>query len=46
VDIAAPGGARKFNIPRYDGGNADILFGGWGTLGALDPSGVEDQAIS
>ena len=39
VDIAAPGGARKFNIPRYDIGDADILYGGWGTLGALDPSG-------
>jgi subtilisin family serine protease len=39
VDIAAPGGARKFNIPRYDGGPGDILYGGWGTLGALDPSG-------
>src|SRR5262249_28309113 len=39
VDIAAPGGARKFNIPRIDGGPADILYGGWGILGALDPSG-------
>ena len=39
IDIAAPGGARKFNIPRYDIGDADILYGGWGTLGALDPSG-------
>ncbi|HXD07267.1 MAG TPA: S8 family serine peptidase [Burkholderiaceae bacterium] len=39
VDIAAPGGARKFNIPRYDVGDADILYGGWGSLGALDPSG-------
>lgn len=39
IDIAAPGGARKFNIPRYDVGNADILYGGWGTLGALDASG-------
>jgi len=38
IDIAAPGGARKFNIPRYDVGNADILYGGWGSLGALDPS--------
>jgi subtilisin family serine protease len=38
VDIAAPGGARKFNIPRYDVGNGDILYGGWGNLGALDPS--------
>lgn len=39
IDIAAPGGARKFNIPRYDVGALDILYGGWGTLGALDPSG-------
>jgi subtilisin family serine protease len=39
VDITAPGGARKFNIPRYDAGNGDILYGGWGSLGALDPSG-------
>lgn len=39
VDISAPGGARKFNIPRYDGGPGDILYGGWGILGALDPSG-------
>jgi subtilisin family serine protease len=39
IDIAAPGGARKFNIPRTDIGNADILYGGWGTLGALDASG-------
>jgi subtilisin family serine protease len=38
IDIAAPGGARKFNIPRYDVGDADILYGGWGSLGALDPS--------
>jgi len=39
VDIAAPGGARKFNIPRYDVGAKDILYGGWGSLGALDASG-------
>jgi subtilisin family serine protease len=39
VDISAPGGARKFNIPRYDVGSADILYGGWGSLGALDASG-------
>lgn len=39
IDVAAPGGARKFNIPRYDVGAADILYGGWGTLGALDASG-------
>jgi hypothetical protein len=39
VDITAPGGARKFNIPRYDGGPGDILYGGWGTLGALTANG-------
>jgi len=39
IDIAAPGGARKLGLPRYDGGSADILYGGWGTLGALDASG-------
>lgn len=39
VDITAPGGARKYNVPRYDIGNADILYGGWGTLGGTDPSG-------
>jgi subtilisin family serine protease len=39
IDIAAPGGARKFNIPRYDVGALDSLYGGWGSLGALDASG-------
>jgi len=39
IDIAAPGGARKLGIPRYDGGPADILYGGWGTLGALTANG-------
>ena len=39
VDITAPGGARKFNIPRYDGGAGDILADGWGTLGPVDASG-------
>ncbi len=39
VDIAAPGGARKFNIPRTDGGAGDILYGGCGTLGALTANG-------
>jgi subtilase family protein len=35
VDIAAPGGARKYNIPLYDGGAGDFLYGGWGSFGAL-----------
>ncbi len=48
VDVAAPGGARKFNVPRYDGGTGDILYGGWGSLGALDPSGeiCKDPSLS
>ena len=40
VDLAAPGGARSYNIPRYDGGAGDVLYGGWGSFGALDPSGA------
>jgi lantibiotic leader peptide-processing serine protease len=40
VDLAAPGGARRFNLPFYDGGRGDILYGGWGSLGALDASGL------
>lgn len=39
VDVAAPGGARKFNIPRTDGGSGDFLRDGWGTFGGLDASG-------
>lgn len=39
IDITAPGGARKLGLPRYDGGSADILYGGWGTLGALTANG-------
>jgi subtilisin family serine protease len=35
VDLAAPGGARRFNLPGWDGGDGDILYGGWGSLGAL-----------
>lgn len=47
IDITAPGGARKFNIPRSDGGPGDILFGGWGTVGALVAHGeiCEDPAL-
>jgi len=39
IDIAAPGGARKMGIPRYDVGNEDVLYGGWGELGALTANG-------
>jgi subtilisin family serine protease len=39
VDIAAPGGARKVGVPRYDAGPQDVLYGGWGELGALTQNG-------
>jgi subtilisin family serine protease len=39
VDLAAPGGARRFNLPGWDGGDGNFLYGGWGSLGALDASG-------
>jgi lantibiotic leader peptide-processing serine protease len=40
VDLAAPGGARRFNLPFWDGGAGDILYGGFGSLGALSASGL------
>ncbi len=40
VDLAAPGGARRFNLPGWDGGDGNILYGGWGSLGALAENGV------
>jgi subtilisin family serine protease len=40
VDLAAPGGARRFNLPGWDGGDGNILYGGWGTLGALADNGL------
>jgi subtilase family protein len=40
VDLAAPGGARRFNLPGWDGGDGNILYGGWGSLGALDANGL------
>ena len=40
VDLAAPGGARKYEIPGYDGGEGDVLFGGWGSFGALAEHGL------
>jgi lantibiotic leader peptide-processing serine protease len=36
IDLAAPGGARKFNIPLFDGGAEDVLAGGYGTFSAVD----------
>jgi subtilisin family serine protease len=40
VDVAAPGGARRFNLPGWDGGDGNILYGGWGALGALVENGT------
>src|SRR2546425_4948385 len=40
VDLAAPGGARRYEIPLYDGGDGDLLYGGWGSFGALDDKGL------
>ena len=40
IDLAAPGGARRYEVPGYDGGAGDILYGGWGSLGALSRNGL------
>ncbi len=40
VDLAAPGGARRYEVPFWDGGDGDILYGGWGSLGALTNRGL------
>jgi subtilisin family serine protease len=40
VDLAAPGGARRYQIPGYDGGAGDVLSGGWGSFGALAAEGL------
>ncbi len=40
VDLAAPGGARRFNLPGWDGGDGNVLYGGWGSLGALAENGL------
>ena len=48
IDIAAPGGARKLGIPRYDAGPQDVLYGGYGELGALTQNGeiCQDPALA
>ena len=40
IDLAAPGGARAYEIPAYDGGPGDVLAGGWGSFGALAKDGL------
>jgi lantibiotic leader peptide-processing serine protease len=35
VDVSAPGGARKYGVPKFDTKpGTDVLYGGWGELGA------------
>jgi subtilisin family serine protease len=40
IDLAAPGGARRYQVPGYDGGAGDVLYGGWGSFGALSRNGL------
>ena len=40
IDLSAPGGARAYEIPAYDGGPGDVLAGGWGSFGALAKDGL------
>jgi subtilisin family serine protease len=40
IDLAAPGGARRYEIPGYDGGEGNVLAGGWGSFGALAAKGL------
>src|SRR3954468_17015333 len=40
VDISAPGGARAYEVPAWDGGPGDVLAGTWGSFGALAKQGL------
>jgi len=40
VDVSAPGGARKYGVPKFDTRpGTDVLYGGWGQLGATVKNG-------
>ena len=40
VDISAPGGGRKYGVPKFDTRpGTDVLSGGWGELGATVKTG-------
>src|SRR5215217_7484587 len=40
VDISAPGGGRKYGVPKFDTRpGTDVLYGGWGQLGATVKTG-------
>ncbi len=40
VDLSAPGGARAYEIPAWDGGPGDVLADTWGSFGALAKQGL------
>src|SRR4051795_2980538 len=40
VDLSAPGGARAYEIPAWDGGPGDVLAATWGSFGALARNGL------
>jgi subtilisin family serine protease len=40
IDLAAPGGARKFNIALFDGGLNDVMANGYGTFSAVDANSL------
>ena len=40
VDVSAPGGGRKYGVPKFDTRpGTDLLYGGWGQLGATIKNG-------
>ena len=40
VDVSAPGGGRKYGVPKFDTRpGTDVLYGGWGELGATIKNG-------
>ena len=40
VDVSAPGGGRKYGVPKFDTRpGTDVLYGGWGQLGATIKNG-------
>jgi hypothetical protein len=48
IDLAAPGGARQFNIALFDGGLNDVLAGGYGSFSAVgsDSAYCNDPELS
>ena len=40
VDVAAPGGARSFNVPSYDASGGDVYTDGYGVFGSSSTGGA------